>query len=131
MTTKSPSIIIIEDNPGDIELMRLALSELDFDINFRIFEDGQDALNFLQNKAFDKRVFDLVVMDINLPGLSGFEILEQLNDEVFEIPMVIFSSLKSSEHKQRALHFNIKEYLVKPTSTQEYFRIVQSFSRYW
>ena len=129
--TKSPSIIIIEDNPGDIELMRLAFSEFDYDINFRIFDDGQEALDFLQSKAFGETLYDLIVMDINLPGLSGFDILEQLKHEAFEVPMIIFSSLKSSEYEKKALHPLIKEYLVKPTSTQEYFRIVQSFNRYW
>lgn len=131
MTHKKPNVLIVEDNPGDIELIRLAFSELDFDITFRVFEDGQDALDFLLNPNFDSDIFDLMIMDLNLPGMLGFEVLKGLKGHDVKIPIVIFSSLKNDEYQNRARDFGVEEYQVKPTSTQEYFRIVQSFSRYW
>lgn len=131
MSNKKPYVLIVEDNPGDIELIRLAFRELDCDINFRIFQDGEDALSFLIHSKLDHSAFDLMILDINLPGLNGLEILKELQSREIKMPIVVFSSFQSTEYQDQVFALGVEEYCVKPTSTQEYFRIVQSFSRYW
>ncbi len=73
------AVLIVEDNPGDTGIIKEILSDLKMDLNVTTAEDGLEAINLLKNK--EKDVPDLVILDLNLPRMDGFEVLRLMKED--------------------------------------------------
>ena len=92
-------ILVIEDNPGDVELIRMALEFAGVDCDLQVIDEGEGAMAYVQqprNHA-GERVPDLVLLDLNLPKHSGLEILEAIrgNQAYAAVPVTVLSSSSS------------------------------------
>jgi CheY-like chemotaxis protein len=121
-------ILLIEDNPADVELLRRALRNAQLDCELTLLEDGGEALQFLHRLESDRAAGptpDLTVLDLNLPKNDGVEVLQAMRaSSVFgSAPIAILSS--SFLPKERALieQFGIGRYITKPADLDEYLRI--------
>jgi CheY-like chemotaxis protein len=94
---KNVHILLVEDNEGDILLTVEALEEGRIANVIEVARDGQEALNKLQNDFVDKKLPDLILLDINLPKMNGHEVLEKLkkNDDLKHIPVIMLSTSSS------------------------------------
>jgi len=118
-------ILLIEDNPGDIVLIRRALARESFPISIRVAVDGQQAIEMLSAGLFEP---DLVILDLNVPKVSGLSLFERCK---FAAPVVVFSSAFNSDETRRAFKLGAKDVVRKPTDLDEYNRQLSAILRNW
>jgi len=118
-------LFLIEDNPADVQLMWHVFAECGIKVNIHIAMDGAQALQMLREPEFHP---NLIVLDLNIPKISGLEVLEQLSKET---PVVVFSSTTDEREKQRALDLGAREFASKPSDLQEYAEAICGMVRKW
>jgi CheY-like chemotaxis protein len=108
-------ILLVDDDPDDLMLLREALEVVDASLRVSECKDGRSALNFLREKAVEKDLPCLVVLDINMPILDGREVLAILKSdpELKLIPVVIFTTSTNKTDMEYCAQFNV-EMLSKP-----------------
>lgn len=120
-------ILIVEDNPGDVLLVREALNESNLPFELSHVADGEEAVNFLQQRGGykDRLKPDLVLLDLNLPKRTGWEVFEEMrsDDSLRNVPVVILSSSGEPEDRRRAARGYRSIYIQKPADFDEYLRI--------
>jgi CheY-like chemotaxis protein len=128
-------VLLVEDNEGDVRLIKEAFSESKIDKNFSVARDGEDALNFLyrRGKYNDTVRPDIILLDINLPKKNGFEVLEQIkkDPELKKIPIIMLSSSSSEDHIAKSYDLNANCYVTKPTDFDEYSQVVKTIEDFW
>ena len=133
--TKPIEILLVEDNPGDIQLTRIALEDNKMNINLSVAEDGVEALEFLskEGKYADAPHPDLVLLDLNLPKKDGREVLAQMKaDPIFKrIPVVILTTSQAEEDVLKAYNLCANCYITKPVDLDQFVKIVRSIESFW
>jgi len=134
-TLRPVEILLVEDNPGDVQLTREALAETKLLINLQVARDGEQALAFLRRQgcyAVAPRP-DLVLLDLNLPRKDGREVLAEMkaDDTLKRIPVVVLttSSAEADILKSYDLHANC--YVTKPINLDQFLHIVQAIENFW
>ena len=132
---RSLQVLLVEDNEGDVRLIKEAFSESKIDKTFSVARDGEEALNYLyaRGKYADRTKPDIILLDINLPKKNGFEILESIkNDPVLKkIPLIMLSSSSSEEHVTKSYDLNANCYVTKPVDFDEYTQAVKIIEDFW
>lgn len=122
-------VLLIEDNPGDILLVKEILMTNTESINLNVVTNGEEALAFLHRSGEFSGAPepDLMILDLNLPKISGKGILEEMNKDLRlkNIPVIVFSSAEMDDNIFINSSYNIKYYLVKPLDLDEYIAAVQ------
>ncbi len=118
-------ILLIEDNPGDAELVKEALLEIQADLRLDIAGDGEDGLRRLAAMTAAGRLPDLIILNINLPRMSGPEVLVRLRADpvLARIPVVMLTS--SNLDSDRAACLGVVDYLIKAHSWTDTIRIAR------
>lgn len=128
-------ILMVEDNPGDVRLTREALREGKVRNNLYVVADGDAALDFLHRRAgyADAVHPDLILLDLNLPGKSGLEVLAEIkNDESLRrIPVVILTSSRAEADIVRSYDLHANAYVAKPVGLEEFIAVVKSIEGFW
>lgn len=129
---KPVDILLVEDNPGDVELVREALSEGSVCSTLHVARDGVEAMRFLKSRD-DRPCPDIILLDLNLPGKSGREVLEEIkaDPELMSIPVVVLTSSKSEEDISRSYHLHANCYVTKPVNFDSFMRVVRSIEGFW
>lgn len=129
------NILMIEDNPGDIELTRQALSNKVLDNHLYIAEDGEQALDFLyaRNEYINAPRPDIILLDLNLPKISGHEILAEIksNKSLSSIPVIILSSSEDCGDIQKSYDLSANSFVSKPLSIDDYMHVAHSIEQFW
>ena len=122
-------VLYVEDDDAAYLLLRLTLEEADAPIELHRAIDGEQALAFLrQNAPFENAArADLILLDLNLPKKGGMEVLADVkaDERLNSIPVVVFSSSSRTVDKNRSLELGAKEYLVKPSSFDQFVESVK------
>jgi CheY-like chemotaxis protein len=128
-------ILLVEDNPGDVRLLEEAMREAEFTHRLHIVSNGRAALDFIQQRDeyTDAPRPDLVLLDLNLPQLSGEEVLEAVktDEEHRSIPVIMLTSSSTSENIQQAYRLGANAYLTKPVDPTEFVEITRSIEQFW
>lgn len=132
------TLLYVEDEPDDAFFMRSALDRLGAGIDCRVAEDGPSAIAYLDGRPpFDDRTRHplpvLVLLDLNLPGLSGFDVLQWIRQhpELKTLPVVVFSSSGRPEDRSRARDLAANDYLTKPNSGVRFGEIARQLHSTW
>ncbi|HZQ70791.1 MAG TPA: response regulator [Terriglobales bacterium] len=131
----TPEILMVDDNPADIDLTSevLAQSEAHFHVN--AVNDGAEALSYLrrQGKYAKAPLPDLVVLDLNLPREDGCEVLSNMKADpsLAKIPVVIFTTSQANSDITRSYKLGANCYLKKPGNLPEFVAVVQSMAQFW
>ena len=125
---KPVSILLVEDSPSEVFIIRDVLSEQLFPITLRVAVDGDQAIRILSNSANSDEKPDLIILDLNLPKVNGLSVLERCRPDV---PVVMFSSSASSCERQRALELGAKEFVQKPMDYDQYRHLVSQMVQNW
>jgi len=124
-------ILLAEDNPADVYLIRRALREHGVELSIRVSSDGKDALQLLSREGAyqERQSLDLIILDLNLPRHDGIEILERLRatEEFDRVPVVVLTSSDSPRDRQSANRLGATLYLRKPTSLEQFLAMGQLF----
>ncbi len=118
-------VFLVEDNPADVLLVRVALSQIPFPIKLEVAKDGEQALRMLNSPDFTP---DLIILDLNMPRLDGQSVLQQYRKKT---PVVIFSSTQNKAEVQEALALGAREYVQKPIGFEPYAAAVRGIVQRW
>jgi CheY-like chemotaxis protein len=116
-------LLSVEDNDAFAEAIQIALGEAMLEVSLNRVSDGEEALHYLRREApFEsaKRP-DLILLDLNLPRKSGFDVLSELaaDSGLRNIPVVVLSSSNHARDRSRSLALGAKEYILKPTDFEQ------------
>jgi chemotaxis family two-component system response regulator Rcp1 len=128
-------IVMVEDNPADAKMLRIALTRRDPKIEIILLEDGAEAIKFFSDaeRAHDVPPCDLILMDLNLPQISGFEVLEfvKTSTDLKKTPVVVVSGSSSQQDIERCYAAGANSYISKPVGLEEVFTMAEQLITYW
>jgi DNA-binding response OmpR family regulator len=131
-------ILLVEDNPNDVELAMLALKKNNFANTIHVARDGEEALDFLFcRNAFSNRCFDnppkVVLLDLKLPKIDGLEVLRALKSDsrTKAVPVVVMTSSKQQRDMVEGYRLGVNSYIQKPIDFAEFREIIKQLGYYW
>jgi CheY-like chemotaxis protein len=119
-------ILLAEDNPADVYLIRHALAENNVECSLQIAHDGREALAFIRSDdSADNPFPDLILLDLNLPQHDGMEILQHIrrSGRLGGVPVIVFTSSDSPSDRLSATQLGITRYIKKPSMLDEFLAI--------
>ena len=132
---QSLRLLLVEDNPGDMVLTREVLARAELPTELSVVNNGEAAIEFLTRTGSYESAErpDLVLLDLNLPKLSGHEVLAFIrrDPELHGLPVVILSSSTAPEDVQAAYANHVNCYCQKPKSFADYGRLVENIQQFW
>jgi CheY-like chemotaxis protein len=139
METKPFSVLLVEDDDNDVILVKHTLKKARIQNPLQVVSDGEEAVEYLKGdgKYEDRDCWplpELIVMDIKMPRLSGFDVLEWLKGNggpLRRIPIVIVSSSDNPDDINRAYELGANAYMVKPMDSRGVEHLFQSITHYW
>jgi len=135
MDVALPSILLVEDDPGDVLLVREALAEHKIANRLSVVGDGVMAMEYLRgegNYASSERP-ELVILDLNLPRKSGSEVLAELkgDPELAAIPVVVLTTSQTEADVLRAYQQHANAFITKPLDFERFKQIVQQIDEFF
>jgi CheY-like chemotaxis protein len=131
----TPEILMVDDNPADIDLTSEVLAQSQQHFHVNAVNDGEEAISFLRRrgKYVKAPVPDLVVLDLNLPRKDGCEVLANIKADpaLAKIPVVIFTTSQANSDISRSYKLGANCYLRKPGNLPEFVAVVQSMAKFW
>ncbi len=128
-------ILLVEDNPGDVRLTKEAFKQGRIENDLHVVSDGTEALDFLTQRGdyADAPRPDLVLLDLNLPGKDGEDVLEELKDDpaLRSIPVIVLTSSRAEEDVVKSYELHANAYLTKPVDPDEFIETVRAFEKFW
>lgn len=130
MTVDPIKILLIEDNAGDIELVKTGFEEARIANEIQTISDGELALEFVQ-RAND--LPDIVLLDINLPKVDGFEILKAIREgaRTSHIPVVMLTSSEADEDIAQSYQYHANSYVSKPVEFDKFLEAIHALEQFW
>jgi len=110
----SPAILIVDDNPQNLQVLGRLLQESKYEIEFAT--NGEAALEWLNT-----RQFDLILLDINMPGMNGFEVCRRIrsNPDMNNVPVIFLSAESERESILKGFELGAQDYVTKPFDSRE------------
>lgn len=130
-------ILLIEDSRSDAKIIERALREGNINHRLTVIADGRQALDFLMSLRADAhepdQVPDLILLDLNLPGLNGCQVLRRIKDDpqLKWIPVVVLTTSIRDEDIWQTYHAGANTYISKPAEYPEYRALVTTLRIYW
>ncbi|MEH1947702.1 MAG: response regulator [Nostoc sp.] len=128
-------VLLVEDNPGDVQLTRIALEDSQISIHLNVVEDGVEAMAFLrkQGKYANLANPDIILLDFNLPKKDGREVLAEIkgDENLKRIPVVVLTTSQAEEDILKAYNLFANCYITKPVDFDRFVKIVQSIENFW
>jgi two-component system, chemotaxis family, response regulator Rcp1 len=128
-------ILLIEDNPGDVDLTKEALQEAKVRNRLHVVDDGAKAVEFLYKRGeyADAPRPDIILLDLNLPKKDGRQVLVEIkaDPQLAEIPVVILTTSQAEEDIVRSYQLHANCYITKPVDFKQFMRVVKSIEEFW
>lgn len=127
------NIFLVEDNEADVDLVKFCLKKNKLDVDLSVYGNGQDALERLFDENTNSPQPDIILLDINLPGMSGIDVLQKIkeNDKTKVIPTVMLTSSKHDEDVIKSYTYHANCYLQKPLDLTSFQNIITTFEQFW
>jgi two-component system response regulator len=127
-----PSIVLVEDNPDDVELMMRAFRAENIRCDIRVASDGAAAIELLLGSSGVPPPA-VVLLDLKLPGLDGFHVLRRLRSDpkTWNLPVVILTSSLEPGDLTEAYRLGANSYVRKPTAFRDLLEAAQQIASYW
>jgi CheY-like chemotaxis protein len=130
-------ILIVEDDPNDVELTLTALADYNLANEVVVTRDGQQALDYLNCRGeFSGRVAGnpaVMLLDLKLPKVDGLEVLQRVkaDDRLKMIPVVVLTSSSEEKDMMRSYSLGVNAYVVKPVDFHEFVNAVKELGIFW
>jgi CheY-like chemotaxis protein len=138
MTTETTLVLLVEDNPTDVVLIKRAFDQAKMANPIHVLSDGDAAVDYLSGAGeyADRSRFPLpilILLDLKLPRRSGLEVLEWLKDQeaLRRIPVVMLTSSEQPRDVDAAYDSGVNSYLVKPVEYDSLFKMLKAVNLYW
>jgi CheY-like chemotaxis protein len=132
-TPNLPPILLVEDNPMDLDLTLRAFNKKKFSNAIQIARDGEEALSYIPRWEAGEPVPAVILLDINLPKVNGLEVLQRLKSHaVFKrIPVVVLTSSRENSDLKTAYDLGVNSYIEKPVSFNKFIEVAEHIELYW
>ena len=135
LNNRQISILLVEDNPGDVLLTREALSEIMTQDSLNVARDGKEALDYL-DKAYNdskKQLPDMILLDLNLPKINGHEVLQKIKSDTrfLRIPVIVLSTSAQEQDILKSYNTHANAYLTKPIEMDNFINVIKSLNEFW
>jgi len=128
-------ILLVEDNPGDVELAREGLEAGKIPSNLHVVGDGEEAMALLrlEGKYADKPRPDIILLDLNLPRKDGREVLREIksDDRLKHTPVVVMTSSKNQADVMKSYQLHANCYIVKPVKFSDFIIVLKAIESFW
>ncbi len=136
MQTKDVRILLVEDNPDDVELTLKAFEKQNLVNDIIVARDGEEALDILfqrDKESAEQRNIDLVLLDLKLPKVDGLEVLKQVkeNPKTKVIPVIVLTSSKEENDMSKSYRLGVNSYIRKPVNFEKFTEVVMQLGLYW
>ncbi len=129
------NILLVEDNEGDIILTTEAFKDMQLENTISVVRDGEEALRFLKKQSEHSAAItpQLILMDINLPGMDGKELLETIkkDPELKEIPVVMLTSSAADADISECYDKHVNWYITKPIDFDKYTKVMHEIEAFY
>ena len=130
----APDVLVVEDNPDDVELTLRALKRMHLTNPVRVARDGVEALEILLGDGTTRPPLPRVVLlDLKLPRVGGLEVLARLREEerTRTLPVVVLTSSREEPDVKKAYALGVNSYVVKPVEFEKFVDAVGKVGQYW
>lgn len=133
MTIKLRPILLIEDNPMDIDLTKRALAERHLSNPIKVLRDGQEALDYFADWKKGDPLPLLVLLDLKLPKVLGLDVLREIkmNPTFKKLPVIVLTSSAEDHDINLAYELRANSYIVKPIDFEKFMEVATLIEIYW
>lgn len=128
-------ILHVEDSEGDILLIREAFNESGISIKLNVATNGYEAMKFLNKEDGhkDAAMPDLILMDINMPIMNGYELLDfiKAHDKLKHIPVIMLTTSAAKKDILKSYQKYASSYIIKPNSSNDFEKVVRDIENFW
>jgi len=128
-------ILLVEDDPGDVELTKEGLQDAKMLVNLHVVEDGEKAMRFLRKEApYTEAVRpDIILLDLNMPRKDGKETLAEIkaDQSLRSIPVVILTTSEAESDIVKCYELGANCYIAKPISFEAFTKVVAMIEEFW
>lgn len=132
---KKITFLLVEDNPADVHLTRLGLEQSKISSRLLVAEDAETALDILHKRNGHEKSHnpDVILLDLNLPGIDGHEFLEIVKKDTnfLQIPIVVLSTSNSEIDMLKSYMLHANFFVVKPMDAKTFLNIVQEVEKFF
>ena len=133
--TRPIEILLVEDNPGDVRLTQEALHDAKVRNNMVVVGDGLKAMAYLkrENEQANAARPDLILLDLNLPRMNGFEVLDAIkaDDSLRRIPVVVLTTSQAEQDIIRSYNLYANAYVNKPVDLEQFIIVIKAIEGFW
>ncbi|SCX50100.1 response regulator [Nitrosospira sp. Nsp1] len=132
MNTTLP-ILLIEDNPMDVDLTRRAFIRHNLANPLEVMRDGQEAIDFVAGWRAGDPVPSVILLDLKLPKISGLEVLSVIraHPHIGTVPIVVLTSSAEDDDIRKAYLLGANSYIVKPVDFEKFIDVARQIELYW
>jgi CheY-like chemotaxis protein len=132
---RAAEILLAEDNDNDVELTRQGFKRAKLLVNLHHVGDGEECMAFLrkQGKYADAPTPDLILLDLNMPKMSGEQVLAEMlkDDNLKSLAVVILTTSEQAEEVLKMYKMRCSSYIVKPVDFDQFLKVVRAITEYW
>ncbi|MEO5356962.1 MAG: response regulator [Nitrospirae bacterium YQR-1] len=135
MNSKQIEVLLIEDDPGDIDLMVEGLQGSKVLVNLGVVGDGEQAMSYLRKEGKYCKIAtpDLILLDLNLPKKDGREVLKEIktDDSLKHIPVIVITTSDAEQDIVKSYNLGANSYVTKPVGFEEFIKVVNTIEEFW
>lgn len=126
-------ILLVEDNPHDVEITTRAFLKGKIQNRLSVARDGQEALDMLRDLKANGEVPGLILLDLNLPKISGIDVLQRIKTDpaTRRIPVIVLTTSTREEDVVRAYDLGVNTFISKPVRFEDFLKVVATIEEYW
>ncbi|MCI5060177.1 MAG: response regulator [Alphaproteobacteria bacterium] len=128
-------ILLVEDNEGDVMLTKLAFEKADIPVDIIVTQNGIEAMEYLrrEGKFTNALTPDIVLLDLNMPKMSGKEVLKEIKEdpELKVIPVIILTSSEAHMDVLNSYRYYANAYIIKPVTVESFIDVAQTIEDFW
>ncbi len=132
---KRAVILLVEDNPADVDLMVEAFKESGFEYHLKVAKDGVECINYLRKKGkfSNAEPPDIIILDLNLPKKDGRAVLAEIKQDASlrRIPVIVLSMSQADEDILMSYELNANCFINKPIDLDEFIGIAKNIKEFW
>jgi CheY-like chemotaxis protein len=133
MSNITRPILLIEDNPMDIDLTHRAFARRKLVNPFKVLRDGEEALTYIRHWEGDAPLPVVILLDLKLPKVDGLEVLRQMraHPQFCTVPIVILTTSVEDSDIKTAYQLGANSYIIKPVDFEKFMEVAEQIELYW
>jgi CheY-like chemotaxis protein len=133
--TRPIEILLVEDNPGDVRLTRESFYDAKIHTNMIVAGDGLEAMACLRREGRYAHAArpDLILLDLNLPRMNGFEVLDAIKEDpdLKRIPVVVLTTSQAEQDIIQSYNLYANAYVTKPVDLEQFIKVIKTIEGFW